>query len=144
MTPFSGSFTGKAKLQANVSLSDANNHELSLMEVVGLQKSGDPKWNDARVTYWGLADLQAGNGSQRGYYVNDHADGDRDWGTFEGKITTSGGQVTLEGAWTGTGGTGKFNGLRSGGRYNGRMTSPAEVEMAWKGQYELAGAAHHS
>jgi hypothetical protein len=33
MTPLSGSFTGKARLQTNVSLSDATSHELSLMEV---------------------------------------------------------------------------------------------------------------
>lgn len=50
----------------------------------------------------------AGNGPQRGYFVNEHADGDRDFGTFEGKISTAGGQVTIEGSWKFVDGTGKY------------------------------------
>ena len=92
------------------------------------------------MTYCGVADLQAGSGSQRGYYVNERADGHRDWGTFEGKITASGQQVTLEGTWTFAGGTGKFDGISGGGSYSGRMTCPGEVEMEWAGEYQLAGA----
>jgi hypothetical protein len=139
MTAFSGSFVGKARLQTTLSLFDIANHELNLIEVRGLQKSTDPGWHGSTVTYWGLADLQAGSGSQRGYYVNERADGDRDWGTFEGKITAFGEQVTMEGTWTFAGGTGKFNGI-GGGSYRGRMTSPGEVEMEWAGEYQLAGA----
>jgi len=135
MTAFSGSFAGKARLQTTVSLFDTANHELNLMEVRGLQKSTDPGWHGSTVTYWGLADLQAGSGSQRGYYVNERANGDRDWGTFEGRITASGGQVTLEGTWTFAGGTGKLHGITGGGSYRGRMTSPVEVEMEWAGEY---------
>lgn len=140
MSAFSGSFVGEARLQTTVSLFDIPNHELNLIEVRGLQKSTDPGWHGSTVTYWGLADLQAGSGSQRGYYVNERADGDRDWGTFEGKITASGEQVTLEGTWTFAGATGKFNGISGGGSYRGRMTSPGEVEMEWRGEYQLAGA----
>jgi hypothetical protein len=140
MTDFTGSFAAKARLQTIVSLSDFANHELGLMEVSGQQKSSDAKWSDARVTYWGIADLQAGSGSQRGYYVNERAEGDRDWGTFEGRINASGGEVTLEGTWTGTGGTGEFNGISSRGSYKGRMTSPVEVHMEWEGEYQLASA----
>jgi len=80
----------------------------------------------------------AGNGPQRGYFVNEHADGDRDFGTFEGRIATSGGQVTIEGAWIFTGGTGTLEGLTGGGSYRGKMTSPREVENTWEGTYELA------
>ena len=65
---------------------------------------------DSKITYWGTADLIAGNGPQRGYFVNEHSDGDRDFGTFEGRIATSDGQVTIEGAWIFTGGTGKLEG----------------------------------
>jgi hypothetical protein len=140
MAAISGSFAGKARLQTAVALSDSPNHELNLIEVTGPQKSADTKWNDSRVTYWGMADLVAGVGPQRGYFVNDHADGDRDWGIFEGKITTSGEQVTLEGTWKFTGGTGKFNGLIGMGSYKGRMTSPSEVDMNWTGEYQLAQA----
>ncbi len=140
MPTMSGSFAGKARLQTAVALSDSPNHELNLVEVTGAQKSTDAKWNNATVTYWGIGDLVAGSGPQRGYFVNDHADGDRDWGTFDGKITGSGDQVTLEGKWTFTGGTGKFQGLSGSGSYKGRMPSPSEVAMEWKGEYELAQA----
>ena len=93
-----------------------------------------------RITYWGIADLHSGSGTQRGYWVNEHSDGDRDWGTFEGKVATTGSEVTLEGKFTVSGGTGKFNGISGSGTYKGRMTSPFEVEMTWEGAYQLAAA----
>jgi hypothetical protein len=119
-------------------LPDASNHDLSLVEVRGVQKSTDQHWENAKITYWGTADLIAGNGPQHGYFVNEHADGDRDFGTFEGKIVTTGGEVAIEGNWKYTGGTGKFQGLTGGGTYKGRMTSATEVENTWEGAYELA------
>ncbi len=138
MTTLSGSFVGKARLQTTVTLTDLANHELNLVEITGQQESADPNWNDATVTYWGIGDLQAGSGTQRGYYVNARADGDRDWGTFEGKITAEASQVTLEGTWKLTGGSGKFKGATGGGSYKGSMNSPVEVKMEYKGEYQLA------
>jgi hypothetical protein len=78
---------------------------------------------------------------QKGYFANERTDGDRDCGTFEGKvITTAQGQTTLEGTWQTTSGTGKFAGVKAGGTYKGRMTSPTEIEMTWEGHYELAAS----
>ena len=114
MPNISGSFSGRATSQTTISLPDIPDHAMNLMEVTGLQKSSDEKWNEARITYWGAADLIAGNGPQRGYFVNEHPDGDRDFGTFEGKIATAGGQVTIEGNWKYAGGTGKFKGITGG------------------------------
>jgi hypothetical protein len=85
--------------------------------------------------------LIAGNGPQNRYFVNEHADGDRDLGTFEGMIVTASGEVTIEGVWKYTGGTGNFEGLTGGGTYKGRMTSPTAVENTWEGTYELAAKA---
>jgi hypothetical protein len=138
MPNLSGSFSGRAAAQPALVLHDVSDHDLNLIEVRGVQKSPDEKWNDSKITYWGTADLIAGSGTQSGYFVNDHADGDRDFGTFEGRITTSGAEVTLEGTWKFTGGTGKFRGLRGGGTYRGRMTSPVGVENTWEGSYEIA------
>ena len=106
----------------------------------GPQKCSDPLWSDVRITYWGSADLVAGNGPQRGYWMNRHANGETDWGTFEGKITTAGAHVTMEGAYKWTGGTGKFKGIGGGGKYRGRFTSPTEVINDWDGEYQLASA----
>jgi len=137
MPNLSGSFSGRATAQSTITLDDISDHDLSLLEVRGVQKSTDEKWNNSKITYWGTADLIAGNGPQRGYFVNEHSDGDRDFGTFEGRIAASGGQVTLEGAWTFTGGTGKLKGLSGGGKYKGRMTSLLEVENTWDGTYQI-------
>ena len=138
MPNVSGSFSGRATSQSTIALDDISNHDLNLLEVRGVQKSPDEKWNNSKITYWGTADLIAGNGPQRGYFVNEHADGDRDFGAFEGKIVTTGGEIALEGNWKYTGGTGKFQGLTGGGTYKGRMTSATEVENTWEGAYELA------
>ena len=84
-----------------------------------------------------MADLTDGSGPQRGYFHNVRADGDQDWGSFEGKITTSGEQVTLEGAWRFIDGTGKFRGISGSGTYKGRMTSPTDMATDWTGEYQL-------
>jgi hypothetical protein len=141
MPDCSGSFSGRATSQTTISLPDVTNHDLSLLEVRGVQKSTDHNWDNAKITYWGTADLITGNGPQQGYFVNEHVDGDRDFGTFEGMIVTASGEVTIEGAWKYTGGTGNFEGLTGGGTYKGRMTSPTEVENTWEGKYELAAKA---
>jgi hypothetical protein len=93
---------------------------VQLAEIHGTQKSPDPSWNNARLRYYGLTDLVAGNGSQHGYFANEHADGDRDCGTFEGKVTTTGGQATIEGTFTFTSGAGKLKGIRGNGTFKGR------------------------
>ena len=141
MPDLSGSFSGRATAQTTISLYDVANHDLNLLKVRGVQKSHDEKWNNSKMTYWGTADLIAGNGPQRGYFVDVHANGDRDIGTFDGSVKTAGGQVTIEGNWKYVDGTGMFKGLTGGGTYKGRMTSPTEVENTWEGTYELAAQA---
>jgi hypothetical protein len=141
MLNFSGTFSGRATSQTVISLEDVPNHEMHLATINGLQKSTDEKWKDSRITYWDVTDLIAGNGPQRGYFVNLHSNGDRDIGTFEGKVVTAGGQVTIEGTWKYTDGTGMFKGIVGGGTYKGRMTSPTEVENTWEGTYEIAARA---
>jgi hypothetical protein len=140
MTKISGNFTGRATVQTSSVIPDTAGHELSLAQVEGPQKCSDPLWSDVRITYWGSADLVSGNGPQRGYWMNRHAGGETDWGTFEGKITTAGAQVTMEGAFKWTGGTGKFKGIGGGGKYKGRFTSATEVINDWDGEYQLASA----
>ncbi len=140
MPALSGSFSGKARLQTSISLPDQLNHELNVAEIAGTQKSSDEKWNNAAITYWGITDLVEGRGTQRGYFVNVHGEVDRDWGTFEGKVATTGGQITVEGTWQFTGGDGKFKGLTGNGTFKTRMSSPTQVEASWQGNYELATA----
>ena len=141
MPSLSGSFSGKASAQTIAYVNDVPNHELHLNQISGEQKSTDSNWNNAKITYWSTVDLVAGSGSQRGYFLNVHQDGDSDTGSFEGKVTTTPQGVTLEGSWKYSGGTGKLKGLTGGGTYKGRLTSPTEVEMTWDGAYQLASSA---
>jgi len=120
-----------------VTLHDVPGHEVSLVEISGPQTSADPLWNGATVVYWGVADLVAGNGTQTGYFINRRVGGDTDRGTFEARVTTSGGVVTLQGTWKFAGGTGALAGLTGDGTFTGRLTSPTEVETSWQGTYQL-------
>jgi len=138
MPSITGSFAGRAVSQCSVSVPDQPNHEMQLMQVNGVQKSPDPNWNDSQMSYWGSSDLIELNGMQRGYFTNQHRDGDRDCGTFEGKITTTGAQMAVEGTWKFTGGTGKYEGLTGNGTFKGRMTAPGAFEDTWEGHYQLA------
>jgi hypothetical protein len=141
MPEISGSFSANVRVQTVLASPDQPNHELQLAEIHATQESPDASWNNSRLTYSSFADLVAGNGTQRGYFVNEHPDGDRDCGTFEGKVTTSGGATTLEGTFRFTSGSGKFSGIRGGGSYKGRLLSPTQTEMTWSGSYETAAAA---
>jgi hypothetical protein len=139
-TKITGSFAGKIRGQAVVSPFHLENHSLSLIAVAGTQKSADPLYNDAKITYWGTAEIVNGNGPQKGYWCNERANGERDWGTFEGKITTNGQQVSMEGTFAFTGGTGKFKGITGTGKYKGNFPSPTDVVNNWEGEYTLVAA----
>jgi hypothetical protein len=137
MPAFSGSFSGIVRGQSTVTALDQANHILGLAGISGTQKTTDEKWNNSSITYWGISDIVGGSGTQHGYFVDDHGAAGRDFGTFEGKVTTVGGQLTVEGNWKYTGGTGEFSGLTGGGTFTTRMTSPTEVQATWQGAYEL-------
>ena len=138
MPTMSGSFSGSARMQTSVSLPDPPAHELALAEITGTQKSSDEKWNNSAITYWGFTDLAGGSGTQRGYFVNNHGEAGRDWGTFEGKVAVSGNAVTVEGNWEFTGGSGKFSGLTGNGTFKTVASSPTDAQGTWQGAYELA------
>lgn len=136
MPPISGTFEGRAVIHGGVPVGDQEDHQMLLAQVQGPQTSPDPNWNGATITYSALLDLVAGKGTQRGYFVNVHPDGGRDWGTFEGAITTIGDELHCEGRWTITGGSGRFEGIVGNGTFAMRMPNPETVETIWEGVYE--------
>lgn len=137
MGQFSGSFEGEIVSQTTAAITDEPAHVFNLGQVAGQQTSTDERWNGADIVYWGVADLIAGSGSQRGYFVNTADNGDRNWGTFEGQVTTSGDQTTLDGQWQFGGGTGEFEGIQGGGGYRGRFVSLTGIKMEWDGEYKI-------
>ncbi len=140
MPSITGSFSGKITKQSAMPLTDQPNHEMSIAEVSGTQNSADLLWNNSSITYWGVTDLLDGKGTQRGYFNNVHPDGGRDWGTFEGQVTTTGGVGTVEGTFRFTGGDGQYHGMTGGGKFKTVLKSETELEASWEGNYELAKA----
>jgi hypothetical protein len=137
MTAFSGSYTARTHSQSVVTVPDVPDHSVALTAVSGEQKCTDPLWNGATVAFWGTTDTIAGQGTQSGYFTNAHAEGDQNHGNFQGKVTTNGGEVTAEGTWTLTGGTGRFVRVSGRGTYKLRVTSPIDAEVVWDGDYSL-------
>jgi hypothetical protein len=141
MIAVSGSFSGDIRTQSVISLRDQPDHSLGVAEVSGTQTSSDPRWNNAAITYWGTTEMQGSQGTQRGYFLNDHGAAGGDRGTFEGNISIVSGVVVVEGTWQYTGGVGEFDGITGSGTFTTKLTSPTTVEGSWQGTYALAGAA---
>lgn len=140
MPKISGQFTGNATMQTNISLPNAPEQEVSFADISGAQKVSDPNWKDTKVTFEFGSDLTRGSGLQRGFFVNEHPNGECDCGVAEAKVTTVNGQQILEGTWRYTHGTGSFDGISGGGTFKGRMKSPTEFEISWEGNYRLREA----
>jgi hypothetical protein len=140
MPSISGSFSGTITQQYGLALIDQSDHVLAIAEVNGTQNSSDSLWNDSKITYWGVNDLLNGEGTQTGYFNNLHPDGGRDFGTFAGRVSTTGGTMTVEGTFEFTGGDGQYRGITGGGTFKTTAKSETEVEATWTGAYELAKA----
>jgi len=137
MPKISGHFSGRPSLQTQLSLTDTPGHELSLAHITGPNAVNDENWKNVNVYYWVTSDLINGNGQQRGYFLNQHPNGDCDCGTSESRVTNHNGQVTFEGTWRYTHGQGQFAGITGGGTFRGRMISPTDMEITWEGNYQL-------
>ena len=140
MPSIKGLFSGRITKQSEITLTDQPSHGMSIAEVSGTQKSADPLWNNASITYWGATDIVGAKGTQRGYFDNVHEDKGRDWGTFEGKVSTKNGAMTVVGTWKYTGGTGRYRGIKGGGKFKVTMKSETELGCNWSGDYKLRKA----
>ena len=138
MKHMTGSINGKITQQSALTLTDRPNHFMNIGEVHGAQKSSDPLWDNAKITYWGVTDVLDGKGRQHGYYDNHHGGAGRDWGTFEGRVTMDGGGMTVEGTFKFVGGEGQYRGISGGGRFKSVMKSETEIECTWDASYDLS------
>ena len=69
--------------------------------------------------------------------MNNHPNGDQDYGVFEGRITTSGGQTIVDATLALGGVIILESSIRGGGTYKGHLPSADQVENTWEGEYEL-------
>lgn len=140
MPAFSGTFAGTITSQATLGIEDEKNHELSLAQVRGPQTSPDPRWDGAVITYSAHIELIGPRGTQRGYFVNSHKDGDSDFGSFQGEIAPEGDAIVCQGTWKFIGGTGRYEGIAGSGPFRMKLSGKS-VETTWEGTYELASKA---
>ena len=134
MPTMSGTFSGAVTMQTALGLPDDLAHALVMATVSGVHTTDDPNWDGAKLTYYGTGDLRGGNGPQRGYFHNEHTNGDTTFGTFDA-VVSGGSQV--EGSWQLMAGTGTMIGVTGGGTFQARSTNPVLVEMSWEGEYAL-------
>ncbi len=137
MPNFTGKLKGNSTVQTIVSLEDTPGHQLLLRAGNADHSCSDPLFDGTRQSSWSTADLINGNGHEHGYFVNQHANGDRETGTYEGKVSTVNNQISFEGTWKYTHGTGQFAGISGHGKFTGRMTSPNDSEVSFEGSYQL-------
>jgi hypothetical protein len=137
MPNFSGSCAQTLRSQTMLPVPDRPDHMIVASSMAGTHTTSDPNWDGVQVTNWGTADLVAGSGEQRGYFLNEHPNGDVDGGTFEAKVTMSDTGQTMTGTWKTTHGTGKFAHITASGVLDAKMTSPTDSVMNWSGSYNL-------
>src|SRR5580698_7871113 len=121
MPAVSASFSGNVAEQKAFAISDESNHALTLAQVTATQKSSDQNWDNATINYWGFADIVDGKGVQHGYFANSRGSDDRDWGTFEGKVAPANGEISVEGTWQITNGSGRLKGITGNGTFSIRL-----------------------
>jgi len=138
MANLTGTFIGHAVIQNRIVLDDIPEHEMFLTHLTGELNVAEGAWRGARMTLWGTRDLVQGFGPIRGYFRNQHPNGDCDCGTYDGHLAVLNGEVTLEGSWRYTHGSGAFASISGNGRFRGRILPAAELEMSWQGSYQLA------
>ena len=136
-----GSFKSKRIISSTtVYLSDVPRHELAQGVRIDTALSPDPDFNEIEVLNYGQSDQVAGSGAHKGYRIMLHKNGEESYLKFEGTHKTSvkeGGawEVSFEGTYEHTGGTGKFKNIKGSGTYTGKTTA-AGVTGEYKGEVE--------
>jgi hypothetical protein len=137
MPNLTGQLKSSDTMQTLASLNDTPGHQLLLSVSHSRQTSSDSLFNNIHHSAWGTTDLHNGSGHQHGYFANEHADGDRSFGTYECNVSTVNGQLTMEGHWKFTNGTGQFAGISGNGTFKAQLTSPTTSEASFEGSYQV-------
>ncbi len=83
-------------------------------------------------------EINGNNSRTRGVFVTTMANGDKQWGRYDGTATLKDGMPqSLEGKWTFTGGTGKFKGFKGKGTFKGKGNPDGGVTYEVEGEYQL-------
>jgi len=127
--------------QNRIEVGDTEGHIISLSEFEGSNIStGENKFMDGALDVgMTFADIIKGSGPHEGY-GKFSLNGDAIFWKHEGKSVTtlsSAGKpvTTVEGTFTYTNGTGKYQNIQGSGTYKGRYISKTIVVVDWQGEY---------
>ena len=116
---------------------DLPGHEIRYTIRSDAHTSGDPDWNGATSTLYGLLDQLGESGTHSGYQIFTHSDGDRSFTKHSGKQTVhqvvGGVEVHFEGTFEWTGGTGKFEYMGGSGTYKGKIDAAGKTTYTYEG-----------
>jgi hypothetical protein len=102
---------------------DRPGHEVATGSRIDTNNNSDPLFGIGQAMLTGVSDIVAGNGTGRGDSVITHPSGDKTFLSYEGTTNTASSgaspEVTFQGTWRYTGGTGKFAGITGNGTYKG-------------------------
>ena len=127
--------------QTVMPIGDHPGHEIGVIRHLEFDNSSTADFDAIAYDVVETTDYTAGNGTHRGYRVSIVPGEDRLSSAYEGTtraVTRPGAapDITFEGKWWFTGGTGKFRGITGGGTYKGQA-GPAGVTWEWQGDYEV-------
>jgi len=124
-------------------IGDTEGHGFLMSKSEGMNTStGKNSFMDgALIVNYNWADLIKGNGPHQGYIIlsSEAGSGVAQW---SGKVKTamSPGNApvtTMEGTYTYTKGTGRFENIQGGGTYKGRYISEKAYVVEWEGEYSI-------
>ena len=136
----SGVFSMKVGQQQALSVASPADPVLLLTQSTGTNRStGKVAYMDgAQVINREIADLTQGNGPHQGYTTEIQGT-DTSVARWQGKVVTTLGPdqkpvTRFAGSWSKVKGTGRYEGISGAGSYQGRMTSPTEYTIEWRGE----------
>ena len=126
--------------QHMVQVGDRPNHSFMLSQSkCTWSKPYETAGIEGKETLTTAFDEISGNGSStRGFFFNTMANGDKQYGRYQGKATLKDGMPqSLEGTWSSSGGTGKFKGMKGKGTYKAKGNPDGTVTYEIESEYEL-------
>jgi len=141
-----GTFTAAGKIvgilaETKMLPGDKQGHEVTMVRRMDSITYSDPLFGSGQASVLSVSDYVTGSGPHHGYFSIRHPSGDSTFTSYEGAgkaVPKPGGppDVTFEGKWQFTGGTGQFEGITGGGTYKGGVTTGGPTYQ-FEGQYTL-------
>lgn len=138
-----GSMSLNYSKQETLPVAEAPGNVLILGELRGSNKStnGSDYMDGAEVTNREIVRLFQGNGPNSGY-ITLSKNGNSTVALWNGMVSTvmskdGQPQTSFKGSWEYVAGSGKYDGIKGSGEFQGHFTSQTSYDVSWSGDYTL-------